>query len=285
MTQIIDNIFDQIDRRYYDLTAAERKAADFVMLRRGEVQFLSIGELADKCGVAEATITRFCRRLGCTGYSAFKLAVANAGAVSRESSQAQLPPEDDSPQAIGRRLLAAEVDAMEKTLELMQPARIDRAAELLRQAGKVLCMGQGGSMLLAAEAAHLFSTVSGKFAPVFDTHLQIIAAETLTERDAVIYISYSGATRDMVETLQAVRERGAAVILVTRFPRSPGAALADIVLQCGGSESPLETGSVSARISQLYLLDLLFTRYCMEDPEQCKAVRGRIAAALADKHL
>ena len=285
MTQIIENIFEQIDHSYYDLTASERKAADFVMRQRGEVQFLSIGEFAEQSGVAEATITRFCRRLGCTGYSAFKLAVANAGAPQREPLQSRSVEQGDSLPDVGRKLLVADTEAMEKTLELLKPAQLDEAVKLLRSARKVLCMGQGGSMLLAAEAAHLFSTVSGKFIPVSDAHLQIIAAETLTESDAVIFFSYSGATRDMAETLTAVRERGAKVILVTRFPRSPGAALADVVLQCGASESPVETGSVAARIAQLYLLDVLFARYCMQDPEECQAIRRRIAAALADKHL
>ena len=285
MTQVFDNVFEQIDRRYYDLTASERKAADFVMRHRGEVQFLAIGELAEQSGVAEATITRFCRRLGCTGYSAFKLAVANAGASYRDPLPSRSAEGDDSLADTAKQLLAADTDAMEKTLELLKPAQAEQAVQILHRAGKVLCMGQGGSMLLAAEAAHLFSTVSGKFLPVSDAHMQIIAAETLTGDDAVIYFSYSGATRDMVETLRAVRERGASVILVTRFPRSPGAALADIVLQCGASESPLDTGSVAARIAQLYLIDVLFACFCSQDPEQCRAVRSRIAAALADKHL
>ena len=39
---------------------------------------MSISELAEACTVAEATISRFCRRLGYKGYNAFKLAIANA---------------------------------------------------------------------------------------------------------------------------------------------------------------------------------------------------------------
>ena len=285
MTQIVDNIFELIDQRYYEFTAAERRAADFVLHHRGEVQFLSIGEFAEQSGVAEATITRFCRRLGCGGYSAFKLAVANSCAQQREPLQNRSIDPGDSLQDVSRKLLAADAEAMEKTMELMKNEAVDKAAALLWQAGRVLCMGQGGSMLMAAEAAHLFSTVSGKFVPVSDAHLQIIAAATLTPDDVVLYFSYSGATKDMDATLRAVREQGARVILVTRFPRSPGAALAHLVLQCGVSESPLETGSVAARIAQLYLLDVLFTRYCMQDADACNATRRRIAAALVDKHL
>ena len=231
MTQIIENIYERIDQRFYELTTAERKAAKFVMRRRGDVQFLSIGEFAEQSGVAEATITRFCRRLGCAGYSAFKLAVANAGAHQREPLHSRSVEAGDSLDDVSRKLLVADAEAMEKTLELIRPENVDRAVELLRGARKVLCMGLGGSMLIAAEAAHLFSTVSGKFVPVSDAHLQVIAASTLSADDVVLYFSYSGATKDMTELLQTVREQGAKVVLVTRFPRSPGAALADLVLR------------------------------------------------------
>ena len=115
--------------------------------------------------------------------------------------------------------------------------------------------------------------------------MQIIASATLTEADAVLFFSYSGATKDMMETLTVVREQGAKTILITRFPRSPGAALADVVLQCGSNESPLEHGSVPARIAQLFLLDILFTRVTLSEPDGCQTNRQRIAAALADKHL
>lgn len=280
------NVFDTISQSYYELTASEKKTADYVLKNRDRSQYLSIGELAEESGVAEATVSRFCRRLGYKGYNAFKLAIANAGAPKLDASAPDKPIRDsDDPIELARKLYAVESEAMLQTLSLLRPAELDRAAAILRDARKVLCMGQGGSMILASEAAHLFSVYNGKFVPVSDSHMQIIAAATLTEADAVLYFSYSGATRDMMETLNVVRERGASIILITRFPRSPGAGLADVVLQCGSNESPLQHGSVPARIAQLFLLDILFTRVCQNEPEDCQENRRRIAAALADKHL
>ena len=61
------------------------------------------------------------------------------------------------------------------------------------------------------------------------------------------------------------RERGAKPILITRFPKSPGAACADVVLECGSRESPLQAGSIAARLAQLYLLDVLFNEVCRRD--------------------
>lgn len=282
-----ETVFETISRAYYDLTAAEKKTADYVMKHHDETQYMSIAELADASGVAEATVSRFCRRLGYKGYNAFKLAIANAAAVGRHGGD-QLSGqilEDDSLEDMSRKLYSADLAAMAQTLERLDAERIGAAVDCLEKAGKVLCMGQGGSMVMAAEAAHLFSTVSGKFFPVSDSHSQVIAAANMDENDALLFFSYSGATREMSETLNVARSRGARVILITRFPRSPGAALADVVLCCGSNESPLQLSSVPAKIAQLFLMDVLFSAFCRRDMERCRASRARVAEALAEKHL
>ena len=86
---------------------------------------------------------------------------------------------------------------MTQTLELVRPEDYIRAADLLEQADKVLCMGQGGSMIIAMEAAHLFSTASGKYFAVTDSHMQMIAVTTAGENDVILFFSYSGATKDL----------------------------------------------------------------------------------------
>ena len=146
-------------------------------------------------------------------------------------------------------------------------------------------MGLGGSMILAREAAHLFSTALPNFFAVDDSHHQAIRAAMLTKQDAILYFSYSGSTRDMVELMKLARERGAGTVLITRFPKSPGAALADIVLECGAKEGPLQMGSIAARMAQLYLTDVLFNEVCRRDMEGCRERRRLVADALADKHL
>ena len=74
-------------------------------------------------------------------------------------------------------------------------------------------------------------------------------------------------------------------ILITRFPKSPGAAYADVVLQCGSREGPLQVGSVAARVAQLYLTDVLFHEVCRRDAARCAATREIVAEVLSDKHI
>ncbi|MCI9509762.1 MAG: MurR/RpiR family transcriptional regulator [Angelakisella sp.] len=276
----------RINAAYYKLTASEKKVADFLMGHLAEAQFLSISDLAESCGVAEATISRFCRRLGYGGYSAFKLAIAKSAVRSApvEGACGEVSPKD-TPRGMGEKLLHANTKAMAQTLELLNPAALERAAGLLAEARGVYCMGQGGSMILAMEAAHLFSTCWPYYHAVQGSHLQAITAALLGEEDVLLFFSYSGSTRDILDLMKVVKGRGCRVILITRFPKSPGAALADVVLQCGSDEAPLQMGTVPARISQLFLVDLLFNEVCRRDLERAMANREQTASALAVKHI
>ena len=68
------------------------------------------------------------------------------------------------------------------------------------------------------------------------------------------------------------------------FPLA-GAAQADVVLQCGSTEGPLQLGYVAARIAQLYLIDVLFSEMCRRDLEHCRQHRELVADALSEKHV
>ena len=282
-----ENVFERISELYYELTAAEKRTADLILSDRERCQYMSIAELADTCGVAEATVSRFCRRLGYKGFNAFKLAIASASSGLAPDAGVLSGPigEEDGIGEMSRKLFAAEMAAVRGTLELIEPDTVRRAVDLLSAAGRVVCMGQGGSMLLAEETSHLFSTVSGKFSAVADSHSQVMTAVTMRPEDVILFFSYSGATKDMVDTLTAARGRGVKVLLVTRFPKSPGAALADVVLPCGSNEGPLQLGSIPARMAQLFLVDVLFSDFCRRDIRACLESRERIAAALENKHL
>lgn len=281
------SVQSRISSAYYKLTATERKAADYLMGHLGQAQFLSISELAEACGVAEATISRFCRRLGYGGYSTFKLAIAKSLAPAPRplgEARGEVGPED-SVLAMGEKLLHTNTSVMSQTLELLNPEALSRAADLLSGARQVYCMGQGGSMILAMEAAHLFSTCWPHYHAVQGSHIQAITAALLGEGDVLLFFSYSGSTRDILDLMQVVRERQCKIILITRFPKSPGAALADVVLQCGSDEGPLQMGTIPARISQLFLVDLVFNEVCRRNLSAAMANRERTASALAAKHI
>lgn len=286
------DIFETISSQYFQLTNSEKKVADYVLSHRIDAQYMSISELAEECEVADATISRFCRRLGVGGYNAFKLELAKASMAARASNAAveghAAAPQQEGSTAFDvmcRRRFQENVTALEQTMKLINGEQLRQAAELLHSARRVICMGQGSSMVLAEEAWTLFSTISSKFVFISDSHFQLNSIALMSKEDVVLFFSYSGSTRELQDVLAVSRPMGIKVILVSRFPKSPGGQLADLVLQCGSNEGPLQVGSVSARMAQLFVLDLLFTEVCDLDPEGVIESQERVAEAASLKHL
>ena len=281
MDEQID-ILERIHAAYYQLTSTERKVADLVLAQPSQVQFMSITQLADECGTAEATVSRFCRRLNLKGFNAFKIELA------RHSASTSVKLKDREPNSLVNRSLEVgrlASDAVYQTIELVEPKQVLRAVELIESAQHVVCIGSGGSMIMAAECAHLFSTVSGNFQAVPDSHLQMSAVATMGQGDVVMLFSYSGATTNGLQVLELAKARGISTILVTRFHKSPAAKLADVVLRCGSNESPFQFGSVPARIAQLVVLDVLFQEYFHRNRETCQETIQNIASALSGMHV
>ena len=136
---------------------------------------------------------------------------------------------------------------------------------------------------LAKEICARFACITNKFRAVADSHMQVMAASLMTEQDVVLFVSYSGATRDLMETLRTAKANGAKIILITHYEDSPGAKLADIVLLCGAQESPLDSGSIPIKVAVLYVGEVLLLRYMLDDPEHTNEAQDRTSEAVAIK--
>ncbi len=277
------NIIERIHASYYQLAPAEKKVADYVLAQYDQIQFMSITQLADECDVAEATISRFCRSLETKGFTAFKMALAQHTAPNAVKTNASINTKtiEGRCREVGR--LANE--AVQQTMDLLQPKLIKKAVTLLEKASRVMCFGSGGSMILASECANLFSTVTDKVFAVADTHSQISTLATMGKNDILILFSYSGATTSGIRILELAQARGIRCILITRFSKSPAAKLAEVVLCCGTNEGPYQFGSVPAKIAQLVIVDFLFQEYFHRNREACEENRIRIGAAVAEMHI
>lgn len=285
---MVENILDSITKEYNSLTRSGKKLADYIFANTSSTQYMSITSLAESCGVSEATITRFCRGLGLSGYNDFKLALAKCERISDLGDPSDVPqtvrPEDNF-YTMCHKLLASNMVSLNETMEHLDEARLTRAVDLLAAARHVYCFGQGGSMVTAMEAWARFSTTTSNFIHIEDSHMQTMAAALATPQDVILFFSYSGSTRDMEEVLQLAKERKTPIILVTHFPKSRAAEFADIVLQCGYNESPLQSGSIAAKVGQMFLIECLFYGYCRRNPEIRSSARSATAQAIAKKLL
>ena len=278
------DFWELLRSRYNELTRSGRLVADYLAQHSEEAQYLSISALGAACGVAEATIFRFCRALGFAGYNEMKIALARANAAPGAAFRYELEPGTDTA-TLCTHASAVALEAIHGTRAALDPAAVDAAAALLQNARQVYCFGQGGSQLLANDIWARFASVCNKFHTAGDSHMQTICASLMGPGDVVLYVSYSGSTRDMMETLHVAKSNGAAVLLFTHNAASPGAALADVVLLCGAPESPVDSASIAAKIAVLFAAEVLEMRFTLDNRDETARARERTRRALDGKRL
>ena len=83
-----ESIFDVIIQGYSSLTRSETRVADYILKHKPELPYIMSKTLADACQVSEATITRFCRSVGCASFNDFKVRAAQA--ISSDSTSGPL---------------------------------------------------------------------------------------------------------------------------------------------------------------------------------------------------
>ena len=279
------NFWDLLHEKQLSLTKSGIIIAEYLIQHPEEAQFLSISSLARNCNMAEATIYRFCKQLGFEGYNEMKIALAQANAASISASVSYDLDFSTDTAALCENINLSFQSAIASTLSLLSPEAVDQAALLLQRARNVYCMGQGGSLILAHDIWARLSTISNKFHTCGDNHLQVLTASLTSSEDVILFASYSGATRDMMDTLSIARKTGAKIILITHYADAPGTALADVVLLCGALEAPLDGGSIPIKVAELFVAEALILRYSLDNHELVNISRIKTSAAVATKLL
>ncbi|GAB6991475.1 MurR/RpiR family transcriptional regulator [Paenibacillus pini] len=280
------SIFSSIHSKYNNLTNTEKKVADYVLENTKSVVYMSITDLADACDVGESSIFRFCKSLSYKGYQEFKIALAHSIAVENEIPQlTDHVLMDDTIEQVSSKVLSTNISALNETYNLLDVQIMDQAIDFLINAEHVLFFGVGSSLITAMEAKIKFMRITNKMECSMDSHLQMMSAALMTKRDVAVIISYSGSTKDSIEVARKAKERGATVISITRFVKSPLTSYSDLTLLCGANEGPLQGGSLSAKISQLYLLDILYVEYFKRTNEQSIMNKESTARAVTEKLL
>lgn len=271
---------------YNSFTNTERKVADYILEHTRSVIYMSITDLADACDVGESSIFRFCKSLTFKGYQEFKIALAHS--ITAENEIPQLTEQigmDDTIEQVASKVLTTNVNAINETYDLLKADDIEKAIGYMISAERIHFFGVGTSLITALEAKNKFMRITRKTECSFDSHLQMMSAALMTDRDVAVMFSYSGSTKDTIEVAKKAKEKGAKIISITRFVKSPLTLHSDVTLLCGANEGPLQGGSLSAKIAQLYLLDVLYVEYFKRTYQESIDNKESTANAVIEKLL
>lgn len=278
-----NDLLVRIKSRYNQFTKAEKKVADLVLSDPARILFMSITDLAEACDVGDTSVFRFCKTLKLKGYQDFKLQLSLGMSYADSDLSVTNDPREDTFMRRAQAVMDQSVQALAETHSLLREDTVLRIIEMLVEAERVFFFGVGSSMISAQEAMNRFMHISNKFYSLVDTHMQTMAASLMGPKDLLFVLSYSGNTKDSVQIAQLAYEAGAKVVGISHFLKSPLTAFTHALLLCGSPEAPLQGGSGRGKISQLYLIDLLFTEYFLVTESESKERNQKTSEAVTGK--
>lgn len=242
---------------------SERKLADYAMAHPGDVINLSMAELADRVGVSEPTVARFCAALGCRGFREFKIKLAQdiAGGMpflhQDLSAGGDLNAEGGVPGAVlAGKLFDRTIATLMQVRNNLPAEAVDRAADILAAARRIEFYGSGNSGTVAEDIQRKFFRLGMPTVAYTDSHVYFASALTLAKGDAVVAVSSTGRTRDILDAVRNARKAGADVVALTRSG-SPLAEMATVSLVADIVDDFDIHSPMTVRIAHLVLGDIL----------------------------
>lgn len=270
----------RIKSLYRDMSAKEKTIADYVLDNIKKVSRSSINEIATELNIADSTFFQFARKLGYNGFKDFKIALLTEE-FDPEISIHEKISKDDEEQTVIKKVFEASVRAIEDTAKMNDSETYHNATKVMIESNSVFFFGLGGSNAIALDSYHKFLRSPIKVSYASDSHIQIMNASLLTNKDCAFVISHTGLSNEALEIASLAKENGARVIVLTSYPLSPLAKLADVVLITSAEETTYRSESLSSRLSQLSVIDALFVIIMFKNDKKSNQSLKKIRHAIS----
>lgn len=263
------NVLVRIQEYSSIASSTERVILSFIRNNMKEVMDMNTKLLSEKTFSSPATIIRLCRKLGFSGYKELQRSLIYEIALSAEQSQTfdNNITANDSTEMVIDKVAYNSIVSIENTRKLFDASIIDECVDLISQASTIFLFGIGSSLLVARDAYLKFLRVNKRVMLSDDWHAQLLQAKNISRNDLAIIISYSGLTKEMITCAEAVRDKGAPILSISRFEETPLSKLSDYVLSVSTQEQIFRSGAMASRIAQLSVIDVLYMVYVHRNEE------------------
>ena len=253
-------ILEQLENPKFKATKSEKTLIEYVKSDLDNIIYKSISVIAKESGVGEATITRFTKKLGFNGFQDFKVTLAKEISNKKNTSIINLHVHrDESVKETASKMLKSSINILDQTVNNIDLDLMCKCRDLIMNAKRLYFIGIGHSGIAATDINYKFMRIGFTTTPVTDSHIMLTMSSITNDDDVIVAISNSGTTKEVVKTVKQAKENGTKIISLTEDSDNPLRALADYALTYISAETIFETGSISSKIPQIFLLDLLYT--------------------------
>ncbi len=246
------------------MSAIERRIADFILDNARLLRDYSSQQLADALGISQSSVVKFCQKLGFKGYPDLKYSVGEASARAENTIGvvAAKTSARDSHSVLAGNLWRLKSEAEEETRLINPPAAIDSVAAALGMAGKVFLIGLGEDDIHARAFALKLSLLGILTVHNFDPAHMAASVSAAGAGDVLLVFSEHGKQPALCHISRYFREQQGRVVTVTRHTSNPVRAHADLALLVSAHDERPYIEPLLYHAGLQHLLDRVFVLLC-----------------------
>ena len=242
------DFYNRIAENAHLLNKSDNEILSYCIRNNQTLSKMKVQEVADTLYTSPASVVRFCKKLGFSGFSEFKAGIkAELSQNQNESGQKSHPTDF--------------LKDVHKTIQLIPEETIDRVLEKIHNCRRIELYAAGSSRTVAAEFVKRLQ-VLGK--PAFwydDSSLMNISARQVDENDLVIAISVSGETSLVIAAANMAKSRGAFILSLTDLGSNTLSDMADENIYVNSTYFIKADIKIRSRVQMLLVCEYMFFRY------------------------
>lgn len=271
------------------LKSAEIRLADYIIQNVEKTVNLTIEELAQNSSSSYATISRFCKKIGFSGYKDFKNSLIQD--VMRNKDVESITDDfsidmDASTENICEKMFEISTKVLEESMSIVDVSIVDKAVQKILDANSLFFIGAGASGIIARYAYSKFFRIGIPCFYEADSTLYKMKVSILNEKDVLFAISSSGRTSQIVDCAQLAKKNNVTVISLSDFAISPLTKVSDINLYTTPRNASLFLNiDMPLIISQITLIDILYSCCCIRKSEKAVELYRKTKASADNEKM
>jgi DNA-binding MurR/RpiR family transcriptional regulator len=219
MQEELTDFRQRLEGHLPDLTKSQQRIASYLLASYDEVAFLPAAELAERLNLSEATLVRFAKAIGYSGFRELRRSLQGlfrAKATPASRLQHKLSELASSQGDVLSKVLAMEVQYLTEASHSIDLADFDRALEILLDGRRIFVFASGPSGILADLAELRLRRLGILTIAMTESGRHLLEKlQLLRVGDAVLVAGFHHVRPEIVAVLDHARATGCRSVLLT----------------------------------------------------------------------
>lgn len=245
---------------------------------------ITIAELAEKSGVSEASVSRFCKKCEMKNFYQLKLTLAKEltenGTETVEASN-NINPENISSSL--QSILSNKIEELTQTITHINENNLKNILSVIQKGKTVQLAAVGNTIPVALDGAYKFNQIGIPAIANTIWETQLAYTFNLSSKDVVIIISNSGASKRLLTLAETAKAKKTVVISITNSENSPIALVSDYHITTATREKLFLNEYYFSRISASVVIEILYLFLTAGKKNSCENISQHEQAIAEDK--